>query len=244
MLTIPAARSRPVFALPESAFPPRGFAAGDQNLYRYARNQPTTATDPSGLAPVVIDLPLPNHNLLGDTLMLHDIVIQNNVTPVRAPIPKDTIKVLEDKLAANKANIEMKHKQFQKMEQLRSAIHEAIGIIEEFYAADSIENLVTIHVFRLTPTWSFLIDARAYIKAKNVYALAKDIEKLFAERKTLTDEVIKQVAANAANDPKAFDKDAQDKRRMQYYPANIKEIDNEIIYWIAGYESTLPDGDL
>ena len=29
-----------------------GFDAGDSNLYRYANNQPTVATDPSGLAPL------------------------------------------------------------------------------------------------------------------------------------------------------------------------------------------------
>ena len=31
---------------------PLGFAAGDSNLYRYVHNQPTDATDPSGLAPL------------------------------------------------------------------------------------------------------------------------------------------------------------------------------------------------
>jgi len=34
--------------LPESVYQPLGFAAGDQNLYRYVGNGPTNATDPSG----------------------------------------------------------------------------------------------------------------------------------------------------------------------------------------------------
>ena len=30
---------------------PLGFAGGDLNLYRYVKNEPTNATDPSGLSP-------------------------------------------------------------------------------------------------------------------------------------------------------------------------------------------------
>jgi uncharacterized protein RhaS with RHS repeats len=31
---------------------PSGFEAGDVNLYRYVENDPTNATDPTGLAPI------------------------------------------------------------------------------------------------------------------------------------------------------------------------------------------------
>ena len=54
MLTKRRAPKRFELALPESSFLPLGFAAGDTNLYRYARNNPTDATDPSGLQLYVI----------------------------------------------------------------------------------------------------------------------------------------------------------------------------------------------
>jgi RHS repeat-associated protein len=39
---------------------PMGFAAGDTNLYRYVRNGPTIATDPSGALPPPKSLPNPD----------------------------------------------------------------------------------------------------------------------------------------------------------------------------------------
>src|SRR5262245_2655320 len=49
MLTREGAWTRLEMRLPESAYQPCGFAAGDTNLYRYVGNAPTNATDPSGL---------------------------------------------------------------------------------------------------------------------------------------------------------------------------------------------------
>lgn len=48
MLTRHGAWTRLEMPLPESSYQPLGFAAGDANLYRYVRNSPTNATDPSG----------------------------------------------------------------------------------------------------------------------------------------------------------------------------------------------------
>ena len=49
MVTRPQTRMWVGLAFSESEFQPLGFAAGDTNLYRYVRNDPTNHTDPSGL---------------------------------------------------------------------------------------------------------------------------------------------------------------------------------------------------
>jgi RHS repeat-associated protein len=45
---------------------PKGFAAGDTDLYRYVRNSPTDATDPSGELPFTIPLAIALANGTGD----------------------------------------------------------------------------------------------------------------------------------------------------------------------------------
>jgi hypothetical protein len=52
MLTRHGAWTRLELQLPESAYAPRGFDAGDANLRRVVGNAPTNATDPSGLIDV------------------------------------------------------------------------------------------------------------------------------------------------------------------------------------------------
>jgi RHS repeat-associated protein len=42
---------------------PSGLSAGDTNLYRYVGNSPTNATDPSGLGPVMPEIPGPVPNV-------------------------------------------------------------------------------------------------------------------------------------------------------------------------------------
>ena len=92
MLTRQGAWIRFEMRLPESAYTPLGFAAGDTNLYRYVGNDPTNATDPSGLeqditVTPIADPPAPTTPLNGipfDKKLLKPATLELDKTPGKA----------------------------------------------------------------------------------------------------------------------------------------------------------------
>ena len=94
MLTRHGAWTRLEMRLPESAYAPRGFAAGDNNLYRYVGNAPTNATDPSGL----VDDEL-YEGVLGITPAIREGTLQINRPLYQSFVSKDFIKGTQSRVA-------------------------------------------------------------------------------------------------------------------------------------------------
>src|SRR5437879_2501255 len=72
MLTRHGAWTQLEMRLPESAYAPCGFDAGDANLRRVVGNAPTNATDPSGLSGININPGASALNLLMNPLHTYD----------------------------------------------------------------------------------------------------------------------------------------------------------------------------